>query len=58
MTMIREWHNVKALKRAGQIHRTNGVDMTSHGELAIHCRACPDPARNLLPDWQKNEKWS
>ncbi|KAK7676418.1 hypothetical protein QCA50_020636 [Cerrena zonata] len=58
MTMIREWRNVKSLKRAGRVHHADGVEATSHGELAIRCRACPDPCRNLLPNWKENEKWS
>ncbi|KAK7676010.1 hypothetical protein QCA50_021045 [Cerrena zonata] len=58
MTMIREWRNVKALKRAGRIHHSDGVESTSHGELAVRCRACPDPNRNLPPNWNNNEKWA
>lgn len=57
MIMVREWHHVKALKRAGRIHNPEGVEATSRGELAVRCRACPDEEKNLPPDWRQNTNW-
>lgn len=57
MVMVREWRNVKALKRAGRVHDPEGVHTTSRGELAVRCRACPDQERNLPSGWSENEKW-
>lgn len=53
MTIIRQWRNIKMLRRAGRGHDPAGVDATTHGQLAVQCRACPLPGINLPDDWDK-----
>ncbi|KAG1721861.1 uncharacterized protein EDB91DRAFT_1210239 [Suillus paluster] len=53
MRMVRQWHNLKQLGRAGRGHDPAGVDATGEGELAVLCPACPQPGKNLPPDWEK-----
>jgi hypothetical protein len=50
--MIREWRNLKMLKRAGRGHDSTGVNGTQEGECAVQCPACPHPGKNLPPDWR------
>jgi hypothetical protein len=42
-------------RRAGRFLLPGGAAATERGELAIPCRACPDPARNLPKDWRSDE---
>lgn len=51
MRIMREWQNLKMLKRAGRGHTQSGVKGTQAGELALMCPACPHPGINLPPDW-------
>jgi len=46
--MIREYRNLKALKRAGRGHKLGGAAGTQPGELAVICPACPQPGINML----------
>ncbi|KAJ7795975.1 hypothetical protein B0H14DRAFT_2201293, partial [Mycena olivaceomarginata] len=39
--------------RAGRGHDPSGVNGTAQGELALKCRACPQPGRNLPDGWDK-----
>ncbi|KAG2366572.1 hypothetical protein BDR07DRAFT_1449292 [Suillus spraguei] len=41
----------KPPKRAGCVHDVCGVLGTQPGELTVPCLACPQPGRNLPPDW-------
>jgi hypothetical protein len=50
---VREWRNLKMLKRGGRAHALSGVSGTKPGELALVCPSCPDPKVNLPPDWEK-----
>ena len=50
--MIREWRHNRMLLQAGWGHDPLGVNGTRPGELAISCRACPQPGINLPQDWQ------
>jgi hypothetical protein len=50
--MIREWRNLKMLKRAGRGHDSSGVNGTQEGECTVLCPACPHPGKNLPPDWR------
>jgi hypothetical protein len=50
--MIRQWRNLKMLKRAGRGHDPAGVDATKEGECVVLCPACLQPGKNLLPDWR------
>ncbi|KAJ3476363.1 hypothetical protein NLI96_g11205 [Meripilus lineatus] len=54
MCMIREWRNCRQLKRGGRGHDPGGVDATQEGELAVLCRACPHPGKNLPQGWEKD----
>lgn len=51
--MICEWHHLKMLKRAGRSHDPTGVSATQEGECAVLCPACPQPGKNLPPDWRE-----
>ncbi|KAF7797238.1 hypothetical protein EIP86_008430 [Pleurotus ostreatoroseus] len=53
MLIIRQYRNVKSLKRAGRMFEQGGVDATKPGQLAIPCRACPHPGKNLPEGWEK-----
>lgn len=50
--MVREWYILKALKCADRDHDPSGIDSTQPGGLAITCRACPHPGKNLAEGWQ------
>jgi hypothetical protein len=63
--MTREYRHLQMCKRAGRGHNgvgvprepesaelVFGIDATKPGELAIPCRACPQPGINLPADWQ------
>ena len=52
MRIVRQWRNLKQLKRGGRGHEDSGIDGTKPGELALLCPACPHPGINLPPDWE------
>jgi len=54
MVMVREWRHIKMTKRAGRGHDMSGIAGTSEGELAIRCRACPQPGINLPQGWENS----
>lgn len=41
------------MKRAGRGHDSSGVKGTGQGELALQCRACPQPGKNLPNGWDQ-----
>jgi hypothetical protein len=54
MRMTRQWQNLHLLLRAGRAH-AEGPDRigdTKPGECALLCPACPQPEKNLPPDWK------
>ncbi|KAJ7920718.1 hypothetical protein B0H13DRAFT_1605173 [Mycena leptocephala] len=53
MHIVRQWREVKRMKRAKRGHDSGGVRATKQGELALMCRACPQPGWNLPDDWEK-----
>ncbi|KAF7791816.1 hypothetical protein EIP86_002840 [Pleurotus ostreatoroseus] len=58
--MVREWRNIKSLKRAGRGHDPAGVAGTQPSQLVVPCRACPHPEKNLPQGWEdapKNVSW-
>ncbi|KAG1834248.1 hypothetical protein EV424DRAFT_1468755 [Suillus variegatus] len=60
MRMVHQWRNLKQLGRGGRGHDPAGVDATAKGELAVLCPACPQPGKNLPPDWEQEPlsiKW-
>ncbi|KAK6974082.1 CxC2 domain-containing protein [Favolaschia claudopus] len=52
MLILRQWRDVKRLKRAKRGHAISGVMGTALGELALPCRACPQPGWNLPEGWE------
>lgn len=55
MLIVRQWREVKRMKRFMRGHDAGGVRATKQGELALKCRACPHPGWNLLEDWESIE---
>ncbi|KAJ7078694.1 hypothetical protein B0H15DRAFT_924757 [Mycena belliarum] len=53
MHIVRQWRECKRMKRFKRGNKTGGVGATSLGELALPCRACPQPGWNLPEDWDK-----
>ncbi|KAF7972615.1 hypothetical protein HWV62_17352, partial [Athelia sp. TMB] len=51
LRMVRQWRNLKMLKRAGRGHDPEGVDTTKEGQCAVLCPACPQPGKNLPQGW-------
>ncbi|KAK7008474.1 hypothetical protein R3P38DRAFT_2551217 [Favolaschia claudopus] len=52
MCVMRQWREVKRHKRAKRGHAEGGVFATGQGELALQCRACPQPGWNLPEGWE------
>ncbi|KAJ7688528.1 hypothetical protein B0H14DRAFT_3533268 [Mycena olivaceomarginata] len=50
--MTRQWRNVQMLKQAGRGHDPTGVPGTKEGECALLCPTCPQPGKNLPPNWK------
>ncbi|TFK70509.1 hypothetical protein BDN72DRAFT_766352, partial [Pluteus cervinus] len=51
LNMLRQYRNLKMLKRAGRVYEEGGIKTTGAGQLAILCPACPHPGINLSPNW-------
>ncbi|KAJ7478021.1 hypothetical protein B0H11DRAFT_1726119 [Mycena galericulata] len=56
LRMTREWRHLQMLKRSGRGHDPDGVENTKEGECALLCPACPQPGKNLPPDWKDYPK--
>ncbi|KAJ7127318.1 hypothetical protein C8R43DRAFT_957997 [Mycena crocata] len=56
LRMAREWRHLQMVKRAGRGHAVSGVEGTKAGECALLCPACPQPGKNLPPDWKNAPK--
>ncbi|KAJ7028998.1 hypothetical protein C8F04DRAFT_963379 [Mycena alexandri] len=54
--IVRQYRTTLMLKRAGRGHAVSGIVGTAQGELALRCRACPQPGRNLPEGWN-NINW-
>ncbi|KZP23155.1 hypothetical protein FIBSPDRAFT_952228 [Athelia psychrophila] len=52
LRIMRQWRNLKMCKRAGRGHDPEGIAATKEGDCAVLCPACPQPGKNLPPDWQ------
>ncbi|KAG1790947.1 uncharacterized protein HD556DRAFT_1445722 [Suillus plorans] len=52
LRMVREWRNIKLLKRFGRGHDPAGIDATLQGSCAVLCPACPQPGKNLPQGWE------
>ncbi|KAJ7932991.1 hypothetical protein B0H13DRAFT_1856601 [Mycena leptocephala] len=57
MYIVRQHRMMEMMKRAGRAHAESGVRGTAQGELALACRACPQPGKNLPEGWDKID-WS
>lgn len=44
------------LKRSGRGLDPLGIDSTTDGECAVECPACPQPGKNLPPNWKDAEE--
>ncbi|KAF8145909.1 hypothetical protein K438DRAFT_1629288, partial [Mycena galopus ATCC 62051] len=51
--IVRQYRMMEMLKRAGRGHDDTGVGGTKQGELALPCRACPQPGINLPDGWNE-----
>ncbi|KAJ7694502.1 hypothetical protein B0H14DRAFT_2283807, partial [Mycena olivaceomarginata] len=51
--IVRQYRMMDILKRGGRGNDDTGVRGTGQGELALQCRACPQPGINLPPGWDK-----
>ncbi|KAJ7435721.1 hypothetical protein B0H11DRAFT_2295375 [Mycena galericulata] len=58
LRMAREWRHLQMLKPVGRGHAPDGVDGTKDGECALLCPACPQPGKNLPPNWKNAPKES
>lgn len=54
--MTREWKHLKMLKRSGFGHDPLGVDNVSPGACALICPACPQPGKNMPPNWENTPR--
>ncbi|KAG6806067.1 hypothetical protein H0H92_012822, partial [Tricholoma furcatifolium] len=53
MRAIRQWRNLKMVKRAGRGHEAGGIKDTKPGDCAVLCPACPQPNINLPSGWNR-----
>ncbi|KAJ7029322.1 hypothetical protein C8F04DRAFT_1264984 [Mycena alexandri] len=51
--IVRQYRTTLMMKRAGRGHALSGIGGTAQGELALRCRACPQPGRNLPEGWDR-----
>ncbi|KAJ7120555.1 hypothetical protein C8R43DRAFT_900678 [Mycena crocata] len=49
--IVRQYRMMDMFKRAARGHEDSGIDGTEQGELALLCRACPQPNWNLPEGW-------
>lgn len=49
--IVRQHRMMLMMKRAGRGHAPGGIEGTAQGELALACRACPQPGKNLPVGW-------
>ncbi|KAF8209183.1 hypothetical protein K438DRAFT_1572996 [Mycena galopus ATCC 62051] len=51
--IVRQYRMTLMMKRAGRGHDPSGVKGTTQGELALQCRSCPQPGKNLPEGWDR-----
>ncbi|KAJ7017144.1 hypothetical protein C8F04DRAFT_979867 [Mycena alexandri] len=51
--IVRQYRMMQLMKRGGRGHDDSGVAGTGQGELALPCRACPQPDINLPDGWMR-----
>ncbi|KAJ7699121.1 hypothetical protein B0H16DRAFT_1349289 [Mycena metata] len=49
--IVRQYRTEEMLKRGARGHADSGVGGTQQGELALDCRMCPIPEKNLSAGW-------
>ncbi|KAJ7771188.1 hypothetical protein B0H14DRAFT_2294123, partial [Mycena olivaceomarginata] len=52
MYIVRQHRIMEMMKRTGRGHTNSGVHGTAQG-VALACRACPQPGKNLADGWEK-----
>ncbi|KAJ7024853.1 hypothetical protein C8F04DRAFT_1269860 [Mycena alexandri] len=57
MYIVRQRRMTEMYKRAGRGHANSRIAGTKQGELALDCRSCPQPGKNLPDGWQ-NINWA
>lgn len=50
---VRQWRNLKQIKRGGGGHMETGLDSVPDDAFALECPACPHPDRNLPKGWDQ-----
>jgi len=50
---VRQWRNLKQIKRGGGGHFAAGLAAVPDGMFAVECPACPHPGRNLPEGWDQ-----
>ncbi|KAJ7127333.1 hypothetical protein C8R43DRAFT_1134828 [Mycena crocata] len=55
-TIVRQYRMMDLFKRRARGHADSGIHGTKQGELALPCRACPQPGWNLPEGWE-NIDW-
>ncbi|KAJ7816450.1 hypothetical protein B0H14DRAFT_2602708 [Mycena olivaceomarginata] len=54
LRVVRQWQNLRALKRGGMGNDLERLSLETHQcELAVDCLACPKVGVNLPEDWEK-----
>ncbi|KAJ7360889.1 hypothetical protein DFH08DRAFT_800310 [Mycena albidolilacea] len=54
LRVVRQWWNLRALKRGGMGNDPERLSSETHqGELTVDCLACPKVGVNLPEDWEK-----
>ncbi|KAJ7038833.1 hypothetical protein C8F04DRAFT_950863 [Mycena alexandri] len=54
--IVRQYRMMQMRKRAGRGQEDSGIKGTTQGELALDCRSCPQPEKNLPEGWE-NINW-
>ncbi|KAJ7740338.1 hypothetical protein B0H16DRAFT_1324487, partial [Mycena metata] len=55
--IVRQRRMVEMYKRAGRGHANGRIAGTKQGELALDCRPCPQPQKNIPQGWE-NINWA
>jgi hypothetical protein len=53
--MVRQYRVTKMFRHSGRFLQPGGASGTESGELALQCRACPDPQQNLPSNWRADK---
>ena len=53
LRVVQEWCHLRMLQCSGRGHDSGGAEVTSEGECAVLCPACPQPGKNLPTGWME-----